>query len=100
MKSKRPKAISPATSRSYPSSRTEDDMKETVFALQIAAYWNIVEIHLSTLNGLHVIPADERDQGNVLQSTIRGRCELPGRLPLHHRRMAIVDADARTRWNR
>jgi hypothetical protein len=33
------------------------------------------EVHLSTLNGLHVIPAEERDFGNVFQSTIRGRWE-------------------------
>jgi hypothetical protein len=52
-----------------------DHMEDFVFALHAAAYRHVVEVHLSTLNGLHVIPAEERDCGNVFQATIRGRWE-------------------------
>lgn len=48
-------------------------MEGFIQALHAAGYQRVVELHLSTLNGLHVIPAEERDIGNVFQSTICGR---------------------------
>jgi hypothetical protein len=56
------------------------------------------ELHLSTLNGLQVIPATERDFGNVFQSTIRGRWESPGVFHCVTGERLIVDADGRARW--
>jgi hypothetical protein len=40
-------------------------MEGFIFALHAAAYRHVVELHLSTLSGLHVIPGEELDQGNV-----------------------------------
>jgi hypothetical protein len=56
------------------------------------------ELHLSTLNGLQVIPATERDFGNVFQSTIRGRWESPGVFHCVTGERLIVPADGRARW--
>jgi hypothetical protein len=44
-------------------------------------------LHLSTLGGLHVIDASERQQDNVFQATVRGRWGKPG---VFHRRRASV----------
>ena len=73
-------------------------MQGFIFALHGAAYSNVVEVQLSTLNGLHVIRAEERDYGNVFQSTIRGRWESPGVLRCITGERLIVDADGRARW--
>jgi hypothetical protein len=56
------------------------------------------ELPLSTLGGLHVIPAEERGFGNVFQSKIRGRWELPGVFHCITGERLVVDADGRARW--
>jgi hypothetical protein len=73
-------------------------MEGFIFALHAAAYRNVIDLHLSTLGGLHVIPAEERDRGNVFQSTIRGRWESPGVFYCITGERLIVDADGRGRW--
>jgi hypothetical protein len=73
-------------------------MEGFIFALHGAAYRRVVELHLSTLNGLHVIAAEERDLGNVFQSTIRGRWESLGVFHCVTGERLIVDADGRARW--
>jgi len=62
------------------------------------AYRQVITAHLSTLNGLHVIPEEERDLGNVFQSTIRGWWESPGVFHCITGERLIVDADGRARW--
>jgi hypothetical protein len=56
------------------------------------------DFHLSTLNGLHVIPAKERELGNVFQATIRGRWESQDVFPCITGERLIVDADGRAQW--
>jgi hypothetical protein len=75
-------------------------MNGIILAFHAAAYRNIRELHLTTLGGLHVIPAEERDFGNVFQSTIRGRWESPGVFHCVTGERLIVDADGRARWGR
>lgn len=58
------------------------------------------ELHLSTLGGLHVIPALERDFGNVFQSTIRGRWESEGVFHCITGERLLVDSTGRARWGR
>jgi hypothetical protein len=58
----------------------------------------LVEVHLSTLGGLHVIPSTDRDFGNVFQATIRGRWESPSVFYCITGERLIVDADGRARW--
>jgi hypothetical protein len=57
------------------------------------------EVHLSTLNGLHVIPAEERDFGNVFQATICGWWESPGVFRCITGEWLFVEADCRARWD-
>src|SRR5215207_2467851 len=52
----------------------------------------------STFNGLHVIPTEERDFGNVFQSTIRGRWESLGVFHCITGERLIVEADGWARW--
>jgi hypothetical protein len=75
-------------------------MEGFILALHAAAYRDVRDLHLSTLNGLHVISARERDFGNVFQSTIRGRWESPGVFHCITGERLIVDADGRARWGR
>jgi hypothetical protein len=75
-------------------------MEGFILALHAAAYRRIVEVHLSTLNCLHVIPAEERDFGNVFQSTIRGLWESPGVFHCIPGERLIVGTDGRARWGR
>jgi hypothetical protein len=75
-------------------------LEGVIFALHASAYRHVVEVHLSTLNGLHVIPAEERDFGNVFQTTIRGRWELPGVFHCITGERLILEADGRARWGR
>jgi hypothetical protein len=66
-------------------------------ALHAAVYRGVRDLHLSTLNGLHVIPAEERDFVNVFQSTIRGQWESPGVFHCISGARLIVDGDGRAR---
>jgi hypothetical protein len=55
-------------------------------------------LHLSTLGGLHVIPADERDPGNVFQTTVRGRWGMRGAFYVATGERLIVSVNGRARW--
>jgi len=82
---------------SLPLSQRKLTMYSFIFLLHGTVYRDVHEIHLSTLGGLHVIRAAERDFGNVFQTTIRGRWESPG---VFHRitgERLIVDGDGRCR---
>jgi len=70
------------------------------FARRAAAYRGVRDPYLSTLGSLHVIPAGERDFGNVFQTTIRGRWESPGVFYCITGERLIVGADGRARWGR
>ena len=56
------------------------------------------EVHLSTFGGLHVIPAEERDFGNVFQSTIRGTWESVGVFHCITGERLLVDSNGKARW--
>jgi hypothetical protein len=47
---------------------------------------------------LHVVPAKERELGNVFQATIRGRWESQDVFPCITSERLIVDADGRAQW--
>ena len=70
-------------------------MEGFILALHGATDRGVVEVHLSTLNGLHVIPAAERDFGNVFQAAIRGRWESPSVFHCITGERLIVGADGR-----
>jgi hypothetical protein len=73
-------------------------MDGRILIARAIARTRLIELHLSTLNGLHVITSHDRDFGNVFQSTIRGRWESPGVFYCVTGERLIVDADGRARW--
>ena len=75
-------------------------MDGRILAFAAVRRQTVVELHLSTLSGLHVIPAMERIPQDVMQTTIRGRWEAEGVFHCITGERLIVGADGRARWGR
>jgi hypothetical protein len=76
---------------------------EGLFMVGLALAANVrnhaqTELHLSTLGGLHVIDAAERDRGNVFQCTLPGRWGRNGVFHVATGERLKIDADGRARW--
>lgn len=75
-------------------------MDGRILALYASRRRAVVELHLSTLGGLHVIPDTERIPRDVMQTTIRGRWESERVFHCITGERLIVGADGRARWGR